>query len=181
MTLEGCVVRISDVIAYIGKDVEDAIRLGKITIDDLPQNVKKILGTKNSEIVNTIVVDIMKNSIDKNYIKMSDEVYAALKELMEFNYKNIYLISNTKEQLDEIEIMFNNLFELYYNQVINNQKDSDIYRIYLDKMCEEYNNTTTPARKVIDYIAGMTDRFFIEQHNKYFKDDVKAKHISKKK
>ena len=87
MTLEGCVVRISDVIAYIGKDIEDAIRLNKIKSTDLPNEVVEVLGTSNSEMVNTIVVDIIKNSMDKNYISMSKIIYNALQSLINFNYE----------------------------------------------------------------------------------------------
>ena len=91
MTLEGCVVRISDIVAYIGKDIEDAIRLSIIDQKDIPSNITTILGNTNSQIVNTIVNDIIKNSINQNYIKLSENVFMALKELIEFNYKNIYL------------------------------------------------------------------------------------------
>ena len=66
MTLEGCVVRISDIIAYIGKDIEDAIRLGVIKESDIPPNITKTFGKTNSEIVNVIVNDIIKNSTNKN-------------------------------------------------------------------------------------------------------------------
>ena len=168
MTLEGCVVRISDVIAYIGKDVEDAIRLNKIKISDLPRNIIKTFGITNSEIVNTIVVDIIENSLDKNYITMSEKIYNALQELISFNYKNIYLKANSDEQLKKIDQMFTNLFKLYYNQIINNECKEDIYTMFLNNMCIEYLNKTTPARKVIDYIAGMTDNFFVKQYKKYF-------------
>ena len=168
MTLEGCVVRISDVIAYIGKDIEDAIRLNKIKFSDLPTNVIKIFGTTNSEIVNTIVIDIIKNSLDKNYITMSREVYNALEELIKFNYENIYLKANSKEQLEKVDKMFENLFKLYYDQIIKNKNNENIYTLFLNNMSKEYLNKTTPARKVIDYIAGMTDNFFIEQYKKYF-------------
>ena len=70
MTLEGCVVRISDVIAYAGKDIEDAIRLGIISEDDIPNNITNVLGRTNAEIVNTLVLDIINNSYDKSYIKL---------------------------------------------------------------------------------------------------------------
>lgn len=169
MTLEGCVVRISDIIAYIGKDIEDAIRLNKIKVSDIPQNITKVLGCTNSEIVNSIVVDIIKNSVDKNYIKMSNKIYKALQALIDFNYKNIYLKANSKEQLEKIDEMFTKLFEIYCNHINQNQKNEDIYRLFLDAMSCEYLNKTTTNRKVIDYIAGMTDSFFISQYNKYFK------------
>lgn len=168
MTLEGCVVRVSDVIAYIGKDIEDAIRLNKIKSTDIPSEIVEVLGTTNSEIVNTIVVDIIQNSIDKNFISMSKKIYDVLKNLIDFNYKNIYLKANTKIQLEKIEKMFESLFELYYNQIISDNKKEDIYVLFLDEMSKEYNENTTPARKVIDYISGMTDNFFIEQYKKYF-------------
>ena len=81
MTLEGCVVRISDVIGYIGRDIEDAITLGKLSIDDVPKDVVNVLGSTNREIINTIVNDVIENSFDKQYIMMSDEVYKALIKL----------------------------------------------------------------------------------------------------
>ena len=168
MTLEGCVVRVSDVIAYIGRDVEDAVRLEKIKISDIPDNVKTNLGITNSEIVNTIVMDIIKNSLNKNYIKMSNKVYSSMKELIDFNYKNIYLKANNKEQLRKIQEMFKDLFELYYKQILNNETEEDIYTTFLDNMDSKYISCNTPARKVIDYIAGMTDSFFVKQYKKYF-------------
>jgi len=168
MTLEGCVVRISDVIAYVGKDIEDAIRLNKIKATDIPQKIVKVLGTTNSEIINTIVMDIIDNSIDKNYISMSQEVYTALKSLIDFNYKNIYLKANTSDQLQKIDKMFESLFDLYCDHIINDRKKEDIYILFLDSMSQNYLENTTPARKVIDYIAGMTDNFFMEQYKKYF-------------
>ena len=89
MTIEGCVVRLSDLIAYIGKDVEDAIRLGVITKEDIPKSVISVLGHNNKEIVNTIILDVINNSIDVDgevrYIKLSDEVYKALNDLKDFN------------------------------------------------------------------------------------------------
>ena len=90
MTLEGCVVRISDIIGYIGRDIEDAVRLNRIKLEDIPSNITNVLGKTNSSIVNTIVLDIIENSINKPYIKMSDKVFKALFELKKFNYKNIY-------------------------------------------------------------------------------------------
>ena len=168
MTLEGCVVRISDIIAYIGKDIEDAIRLNKIKKEDIPEEISKTLGTSNSEIVNTLVSDIIKNSIDKSYITMSENIFLNLNKLIEFNYKEIYEKANTKSQLEEIEKMFISLFDLYFNQIIKNEKNTDIYTIFINQMDEEYKTNNTPARMVIDYISGMTDDFFINQYKKYF-------------
>ena len=168
MTLEGCVVRISDIIAYIGKDIDDAIRLGIINENNIPKQIVETLGKSNSDIVNTIVTDIIKNSLDKNYIKLSSNIYEALNELINFNYANIYNKANSKNQINLYEEMYNNLFDLYYNHINNNQYKEDIFAVFLNNMCEDYINNTTTARKVIDFIAGMTDDYFKSQYNKYF-------------
>ena len=168
MTLEGCVVRISDVVAYIGKDIEDAIRIGIISKNEIPSEITNVLGYNNSEIVNTIVNDIIYNSFNKNYIKLSKKVFNALKGLINFNYKNIYEKANSKKQLEEYNFKFNKLFNLYYNQIVNNEKNEDIFKIYLNEMDNSYIKNNTPARIVIDFISGMTDKFFISQYNKYF-------------
>ena len=173
MTLEGCVVRVSDVVAYIGKDIEDAIMLGKFDRKDYPKKIRQVLGNTNSEIVNTIVMDIIKNSIGKNYIKMSNEVYNAFNNLIEFNYKNIYLKANSKKEVNEIKLMFNSLFDKYYEDVKNKNKNSQIYIDFLNSMSKDYIKNTTDARKTIDYISGMTDTYFINQYNsnlKFFKN-----------
>ena len=81
MTLEGCVVRISDIIAYIGRDIDDAVRLGVFKREQIPESIKKVFGDRNHKIIETITFDIVNNSYGKPYIKMSDEVYKALAEL----------------------------------------------------------------------------------------------------
>lgn len=166
MTLEGCVVRISDVIGYIGKDVEDAIMLGLISVDDIPKDIRDVLGSTNTEIIDTIVNDVINNSINKPYIMMSDEVFNALVALKKFNYENIYAKANTEEDIIEFEKMFNKLFETYLEDIKKNNEQSDIYKVYLNDMNDNYLKETTDARKVIDYIAGMTDDYFIKSYKK---------------
>ncbi len=168
MTLEGCVVRISDVVSYIGKDIDDAIRLGKLYKSDIPSEITNVLGDKTGEIVDTIVMDIIKNSIGKNYIKMSDEIFEALNKLMRFNYTHIYALANTPKDIEILKYKFRKLFELYLKQLEERSTSEDIYTLYLNTMCSEYNDNTNNVRKVIDYIAGMTDDFFNSQYNKYF-------------
>lgn len=167
MTLEGCVVRVCDVIGYIGRDLEDGVRLGLIKFDDIPCNIKNVLGTNNREIINTIVLDVIKNSMDKPFVKMSTEVYNAVCELLKFNYENIYYKSNTREQIDSYEIMFNKLFNIYLEQLRKHDVNQDIYTLYLNDMSSKYVTNTSYERIVIDYIAGMTDDFFISQFEKY--------------
>ena len=165
MTLEGCVVRISDIIAYIGRDIEDAIRLGVITSEDIPENIKNVLGSDNRTIINTLIMDIIYNSIDKNYIKMSDKVFAALKELKKFNYENIYSKANDEKRINEYKEMFKILFYKYISDIENKNVKSNIYKDFLNNKCAEYIKNNSTVRKVIDYISGMTDDYFINEYD----------------
>lgn len=165
MTLEGCVVRISDIVGYIGRDIEDAIMLGILKKEELPKEITSVLGNNNREIINTIVTDIINNSLNKPYLLLSDDVYKALKALKNFNYKHIYDKANTKEQIKKYEEMFNFLFQFFLNDLENKNKDSIIYQDFLNNMNEEYKRKTKNTRIVIDYIAGMTDDYFIKQYN----------------
>ena len=167
MTLEGCVVRISDMIAYLGRDVEDAIRLGVLKENSLPEYITSVLGNNNREIVNTIILDIIENSIDKPYIKLSDDVLKAMIELKKFNYKNIYYKANDEDSLNYYNKIFNELF-IYYRDNINNP-DCSINTIFLNSMCDKYLNETSVERKIIDYLAGMTDDFIISEYEKNIK------------
>jgi len=166
-TLEGCVVRISDIIAYIGRDIEDAINLGVLNRSDVPKQITDVLGNTNREIINTVVMDIVNNSFNKPYIKMSKEVFDALVELKKFNYANIYNKANTKDTIAKYEKMFNTLFSSYLNDLTYNNKDSAIYKVYLDNMSNEYKLNNSNKRIAIDFIAGMTDRFFMEEYSKH--------------
>ena len=167
MTLEGCIVRVSDIIAYIGRDIEDAIRLGIITKDDIPQNIKNILGDNNRDIINTIILDIITNSYQKPYIKISPNIFTAIKELKKFNYENIYYKANTSEDITQYEMMFRKLIEVYCYQLQNNKEEETIYQSYLNHMSKEYRQNNSNYRIIIDYIAGMTDDYFKKQYEKY--------------
>ena len=173
MTLEGCVVRLSDIIGYVGRDIEDAIRLGVLKSSDVPKSITNVLGEDNKTIINTIILDVIENSYDKPYIEMSKDVFDALKNLKQFNYENIYSKANTKEQLEEYKLMFNILFKTYIYQLDNNMSDEDIYSVFLNDMNNDYLENTKNSRKVIDFIAGMTDDYFIHQYEKY-KNKVKS-------
>ena len=166
MTLEGCVVRISDVISYIGQDIEDAITMNILKPEELPESIMEILGNKNSDIVSTLVLDIIKNSINKPYITMSKEKMKALNDLQKFNYENIYYKVLTPEQKEQYKEMFTKVFEKNLEFLKKEEKEKDIYKIYLNNMTEEYKNNTTKERIVIDYIAGMTDDYFTKEYIK---------------
>lgn len=164
-TLEACIVRISDIIAYIGRDLIDAMECGLINEKDIPKEISDILGNNNKEIINTIIMDIIENSYNKNYIKLSDEIYNTLNTLIKFNYENIYYKANSKETIKKYEEMFKTVFEKCIYILENNLTKYNIYKNFLNKMNDDYK-TNTNARIVIDYIAGMTDDYFINEYNK---------------
>ena len=163
MTLEGCVVRISDVIGYIGRDVEDAIQLGLLSREQLPSSVTKILGNQNKDIIGAITMDIIDNSLGKPYIKMSDEVYQALMELKDFNYKNIYNNSTTEQDKEFYRTGMQKIYSRYLRDIEKENKESIIYKIFLNSQSTEYLKETNPKRMVIDFIAGMTDDLFLQE------------------
>lgn len=166
MTLEGCVVRVSDLIAYLGRDIDDAVRLNILKREDIPLEITKVLGSTTKEIVNTCVLDIINNSYNKNYIKLSNDVYKAIVNLKKFNYENIYNKAMSKEELEILKKKFNTLFETYLNDLKTNNLASPIINSYLKNMCEKYRANNTNERIVIDYIAGMTDDFLLREYER---------------
>ena len=163
MTLEGCVVRISDIIGYIGRDIEDAITLGQIKREDIPEEISNVLGNSNKEIINTIILDIINESIDKPYIKMSEEIYKALFALKKFNAEKIYSKSMKVEEKEYYNKGMNILFKNYLNDLQKKDTESIIYKIFLNEQSEEYIQNTSLKRIVIDFIAGMTDDLFMSE------------------
>lgn len=177
MTLEGCVVRISDLIAYLGRDIEDAIRLNMIKIDDVPENILKHLGRNNKEIVNTLIMDVINNSMGKNYIKISPQIFKAIVELKKYNYENIYYKAYTDAEREKLKLMLNTLFTKYLDDLNKNNVKSNIIKSYLNNMSEEYKNENSKERIVIDYIAGMTDDYCLNEYNKYLKSIHNKKEV----
>lgn len=163
MTLEGCVVRISDIIGYIGRDIEDAIELGLFERSELPKEITEVLGNTNSDIMNTIILDIIENSLDKPYIALSERVYRALFALKKFNGENIYSKSMTNEDIEYYRSGMNQLYHIYLDDINGNRGESVIYTIFLNSQSPRYLKGTDARRKVIDFIAGMTDDMFIRE------------------
>ncbi len=164
MTLEGCVVRISDIIGYIGRDIEDAIELDVLGETSLPEDITNIVGNSNKDIINNIILDIIENSLDKPYIKLSDKIYNAIFNLKKFNYENIYYKANSKEDIMEYESKFRFVFEKCLYILKNNLTDTDIYQHFLNKANHNYLSNTSSNRKIIDYISGMTDDYFMNEY-----------------
>ena len=161
MTLEGCVVRMADTISYIGRDIEDAIRLGVIRRSDLPLNCVRRLGETNGSIVYSLVTDVIENSFDQAYVAFSGSVSDALKELKRFNLERIYLNPVVKRYYDDIKTLFDFLFERFLHDVKNDNRDSVIFSAFLEDKSETYMVSHRPEEIVRDFIAGMTDRFFL--------------------
>lgn len=175
-TLEGCVVRICDMIAYLGKDRQDA-RIAKIIPQDYKFSNDKI-GTENAPIINNLTVDIIENSYGKDYILLSKDAYDDLKRTKEENNAVIYRNKDINEQYNEIIMpMFKELYYKLLDDVVKKDKTSLIYRHHIkfinetrkfydssDYMLEE------PNQIVADYIASMTDDYFIALHRKLFPD-----------
>lgn len=163
MTLEGCVVRLSDTVSYVGRDIEDAIRLGLIERSELPAESAARLGNTNGKIVYALVTDIILNSYGKPYISFSEEVSHALKQLKKFNYERIYMNPIIKKEVHAIEHIYALLFERFVQDIQNSNMDSPVFGGFADGMVDAYQTAHQPAEIVRDFIAGMTDQFFLSQ------------------
>lgn len=163
MTLEGCVVRMADTVAYIGRDLEDAIRLDVIRRSDIPKGVTEVLGNTNGTIVYSLVTDIIRQSHGQPHIAMSDRVSQALKQLKTFNLERIYLNPTIKPHADAIHTLFDLLFDTYLEDLRRGNQRSRIFSGFLSDMSDTYVSKHQPAEIVRDFIAGMTDRYFLLQ------------------
>jgi len=163
MTIEGCVVRMADTISYIGRDIEDAIRLGLIKRNEIPVDCRRRLGETNGSIVYTLVEDLISESLEKPSISFSTEVAEALKKLKDFNQEFIYAHTKVKSQTNKVRLMFELLFEKYHRDLKAGNEHSVIFREFLDGVSSQYRDNNPPAMIVRDFIAGMTDDYFLRQ------------------
>ena len=171
MTLEGCVVRLCDTIAYIGRDIEDAIELKLIRRSDIPAGCREVLGDTNGTIVYHLVEDLITNSLAsgrggelrQDSIGFSPEVSVGLKELKAFNYSYIYMNPTIKRDFPKIRNCYRVLFETYLDQVVKMETASEIFTEMLDSMDPYYVEKHAPAELVRDFIAGMTDDYFLKE------------------
>ena len=169
MTMEGCVVRMADTIAYIGRDLEDAIRLDILQRRDIPAPIARVLGNTNGTIVYRLVTDVINNSWEKQSVAFSPEISDALQALKKFNLQRIYTNPKNKIHSPIIKQLFSQLFETRLEELETNQRDSDIFSGFLADMSESYIESHSPPEIVRDYIAGMTDRYFLHQ----FPEDIR--------
>jgi len=153
ITLEGQVVKIADRIAYVNHDVDDAIRANIFKRTDLPASAMKTLGKYQAVRINTMVVDIVKNSLGQNFVKLSPKIDKALHTLRSFLFRNVYKHSEAKVE----DLKVKRVVELLFRHFIEHPElvpDSGISSSVVERVC--------------DYIAGMTDRFAIANFNELY-------------
>lgn len=163
-TLEGCVVRFADKIAYVGRDIEDARRAGIIGGNDhVSSEVAKRLGTTNAEIINILVGDIVHSSLDKDEISMSKENFEALNEYLKSNLNGIYLAPKIKTYEDMVKLQIEAIFHAFMEAVADIEKaaasPNEAVRSFAKFYIKHPEPDCPPVRKVVDYIAGMTDTY----------------------
>ncbi len=169
-TLEGCVVRISDIIAYLGKDRQDGTRTKVYNENDFE---KTVIGNLNAEIINNLSVNIIKNSYGKNYIKLDADYFADLVKAKKQNYKTLYL-NKSADVEDTVNEMMNLTFEKLLNDLTSGKENSPIFThhvAYVNKSHYNKGNDYLKEEKcqiVVDYIASMTDDYFIDLYNHLF-------------
>ena len=173
-TLEGCVVRISDIIAYLGKDRQDAARVKMIEENAF---VNSGIGSINAEIINNLVVNIIENSYGKPYIKMDKQHFESLKTSKRDNYAMIYENNATRARLDvSIRPMMAEIYGQLLDDLKQGNKKSPVFLHHIDYVNQTYYTRQTPYeitepnQVVVDFIASMTDDYFIDLHRFLFPD-----------
>ena len=174
-TLEGCVMRVSDIIAYLGKDRQDAIKIGLLNETEQSYQKSKI-GTSNAEIINNMVVNIVENSYGKPYLKMDDDFFEAFSNGKKENYELIYRAEKVQSVYDNsIYPMMEQIYEKLLADAKAHNKESVIYKHHIDYINDitKYYSTqnyeeNNPNDIVADYIASMTDDYFVDLYHHLF-------------
>ena len=160
-TLEGVIVKFADRIAYINHDIDDARRAGILSNEDIPADIRDVLGDGHGKRINTMVTSLIKHSTDKNHISMEPHVMEATNRLREFMFESVYTNPAAKGEESKAKEILVRLFEYY---VKHPQKMPELY----------YRNTKTESveRCVCDFVSAMTDRFAIEKYKELFIPEV---------
>lgn len=179
-TLEGCVMRISDIIAYLGKDRQDAQKLG-FDIDEQTAFSGRNMGTSNSEIINNLIVNILENSYGKDYISMDPDYFSELTGAKRENYQLIYRNDENEKVINnQVRPMIEEIYEYMLQAAKTHDKSSYLYKhhINLIKEINKYSinddiagyEETEPNQLVVDYLASMTDDYLIDLYRYLFPD-----------
>ena len=158
-TLEGQIVRLSDKIAYINHDIDDAVRAGILKEDDIPQKYRNVLGNTIRERLNTMIHDVIIHSMDQPEIKMSEEIGDTLMELRKFMFEHVYLNPIAKSEEEKAIKLVQNLYE-YYSEHFEELPERELRR------AEEREDAR--ERIICDYIAGMTDNYAVKKFQEIF-------------
>ncbi len=166
-TWEGCAVRFADKIAYFGRDIEDALTAKIITINDIPERISKELGSSNGEIINTLLLDLLENTIKEGKMGFSDRYYELMVEIKDFNYKSIYTSidksNNEKYCIDIIHKLYGHIWENFENIITGNHNNLVLeksFERYVNSMEYLYNQENADKTQIIiDYVSGMTDNY----------------------
>jgi dGTPase len=156
-TFEGKVVRLSDRIGYINHDIDDAVRAGVLSIDDLPSDIIEVLGHTHSERINCLITDLVMNSIESDELKMSDKVQSAFDKLHEFMFASVYFNKIAKSEEGKAGRLVKQLYEYFCN--------------HPEALHEEFAGILEKdgvKKAACDYIAGMTDRYAIQLYTELF-------------
>ena len=176
-TLEGLVVRICDMIAYVGKDRQDAERV--IASTELPDFQERAMGASNSAIINNLTVDIIEQSYGENAIRLSEQGWQELEDIKRENYRLLYedpAINELHEQ--RLHPLFRVMYERLLNDLTSGDESTTIWRHHVHFVAERqayynranYLRDTSPDQVVVDYIASMTDDYFIDLYHHLFPD-----------
>ena len=159
MTLEGQIVKICDRIAYVNHDIDDAIRSGVITFDDLPEREIGIIGSTHSERINNLIVDLCRNSEGRDRIELSPVMQDSLNGLRSYLFENVYNSTEVRgvSDLDKVQRIISSLYAYYM------EHSDEIPGIY--KKIEEEEGTAVAVK---DLISGMTDRYALNLYDKLF-------------
>jgi dGTPase len=149
-TREGQIVRIADRIAYVNHDVDDALRAGVISWDDLPKQPLKVLGDQMSVRIDTMVRDMILASRESGEISLSEKVYVALMELRDWLFKNVYNNPRSRENSKAGDLV------------------SALFNYYLERPEERTKSDPDPVVETVDFVAGMTDRYALAIYKRIF-------------
>lgn len=173
---EGCIIRFADKIAYLGRDIEDALIADFISIKDLPEKIREEIGSTNGEIINRLILDVINTSKDLDVIKLSNEMFEKVSILQKFNYRYIYQNPIMNAYSEKCEQLLTYLFDFLMNALTDFNNDFDQYQNHSIDLVKHFGNNLQEyqtvyllegwdkERIVCDFIAGMTDNYALNAY-----------------
>ncbi len=174
-TMEGCLVRICDILAYLGKDRQDAVKAHLIPSEDAFSKTE--IGSTNAEIINNLEVNLIAQSYGKPYLRLDETHFQAMLQLKRENYELIYQQERVQQQVKSSVIpMFSQLYEKIYDDAVHHRKDSALYQHHIAQVEEKrqwYPSAvpyaeSDPDDLTVDFLAAMTDDYFVDYYRQLF-------------